>query len=120
MAVQALGTRQVFEHHSRALARGDVDDVLSDYTEDSVVITASGVRKGRKAIRGAFEGFVAGLLKPGTYEFTLDSLSVEGEIAYVIWHAKCATANIVLGTDTFVVKDGKIAVQTFAAKIDPL
>jgi ketosteroid isomerase-like protein len=119
MAVQALGTRQVFEHHSRALGRGDVDEILSDYTEESVLITPNAVLKGHKAIRGAFEGYVAGLFKPGTYEFTLDTLSVEGEIAYAIWHAKCASANIVLGTDTFVVKDGKIAVQTFAAKIDP-
>ena len=26
---------------------------------------------------------------------------------------------VALGTDTFVVRDGKIAVQTFAVKIDP-
>jgi hypothetical protein len=63
--------------------------------------------------------FVAGVFKPGTYEFTLDKLSVEGEIAYAIWHANCASVDVVLGTDTFSVKDGKIAVQTFAAKIVP-
>jgi uncharacterized protein (TIGR02246 family) len=118
VAVQAIGTRQVFEHHIRALGSGDVDEILSDYTEDSMLITPSAVLKGPKAIRKAFEGFVAGLFKPGTYELTLDTLSVEGEIAYVTWHAKCASADIALGTDTFLVRDGKIAVQTFAAKID--
>jgi hypothetical protein len=30
-----------------------------------------------------------------------------------------AAANIVLGTDTFIVKVGKIVVQTFAAKVEP-
>lgn len=119
MAAQALGTRQVFEHHTRALGRGDIDGILSDYAQDSILITPNAVLKGHEAIRGAFEGFVAGLFKPGTYEFTLETLSVEGEIAYVTWHAKCASADVVMGTDTFLVRDGKIAVQTFAAKIDP-
>jgi ketosteroid isomerase-like protein len=119
MAVQAMGTRQVFEHHTRALGRGDVDEIVSDYTDDSILMTPTAVLKGPIAIRGAFEGFVAGLFKPGTYEFTLDRLSVEGEIACAIWHAKCASADIVFGTDTFLIRDGKIAVQTFAAKIVP-
>jgi hypothetical protein len=44
---------------------------------------------------------------------------VEGEVAYIIWHAKCASADIVFGTDTFIIRDGKIAVQTFAVKIEP-
>ena len=84
-----------------------------------MLITQSAVLRGPEAIRKAFEGYVAGLFKPGTYEIKFDTLSVEGEIAYVTWHAKCASADIALGTDTFLVKDGKIAVQTFAAKIDP-
>jgi ketosteroid isomerase-like protein len=116
---QVRSTREVFEHHARALGGGDVDAILSDYTDDSVLITSNGVIKGSRAIRAAFEGFVSGLFKPGTYEITMDKLSVEGEIAYAIWHARCASVDVVLGTDTFVVRDGKIAVQTFAAKIDP-
>jgi hypothetical protein len=48
-----------------------------------------------------------------------DARRVEGEVAYIIWHAKCASADIVFGTDTFIVRYGKIAVQTFAVKIEP-
>ncbi|MGH7762801.1 MAG: nuclear transport factor 2 family protein [Candidatus Dormibacteraceae bacterium] len=119
MTTQVVGTRQVFEHHVQALGRGDVEAILSDYTEDSVLITADAVLKGRQAIRAGFEGFVAGIFKPGTYEFTMDTVHVEDDVAYAVWHAKCASVDIVLGTDTFLVKDGKIAVQTFAAKISP-
>jgi hypothetical protein len=36
-----------------------------------------------------------------------------------VWHARCASADVVLGTDTYVVRDGKIVTHTFAAKIDP-
>ena len=119
MDTKVMTTRQVFEHHVQALGKGDVEGIVSDDTEDSVLITPSAVLKGRDAIRGAFDGFVAGLFKPGTYEFTMVTVHVEAETAYAIWHAKCASPNVVLGTDTFLVRNGKIAVQTFAAKIDP-
>jgi hypothetical protein len=36
-----------------------------------------------------------------------------------VWHANCASAEIVFATDTFLIKNGKIAAQTFAAKIEP-
>jgi ketosteroid isomerase-like protein len=119
MATQVLDTRQVLDHHLRALADGRVDEILDDYVEDSVLIVADGPIKGRDGIRSAFEGFVSGLFKPGTYDFTMDTLHVAGDAAYVIWHAKCASVDVVFATDTFIVKDGKIAVQTFAAKIEP-
>jgi hypothetical protein len=49
----------------------------------------------------------------------LDALQVEDDLACIVWHARCATADVAFGTDTFVIRDGKIARQTWAAKIDP-
>ncbi len=69
-------------------------------------------------IRAAFAGFYSGLFKPGTYEFTMDRTEVVGDVAYIVWHSVNEGAEVTLGTDTFVVRDGKIAVQTFAAKIE--
>jgi hypothetical protein len=43
---------------------------------------------------------------------TEDARAVEGEIAYITWH----TDQIAFGTDTFVVRDGKIVAQTVAMK----
>jgi hypothetical protein len=63
---------------------------------------------------------VSGLFEPGTYEVTLETMTVEGEVAYLVWHAACATANIVFATDTFIIRNGMIAIQTFAAKIVPI
>jgi ketosteroid isomerase-like protein len=119
MTTQVTDTAQVLSHHLQALGGGKLDDLLDDYVDDSVLITPDGTIKGLRGIRAAFEGFLSSLFKPGTYELTLDVRRVEGEVAYVIWHAKCASADIVFGTDTFIVKDGKIAVQTFAAKVEP-
>jgi uncharacterized protein (TIGR02246 family) len=119
MATQVETTRQVFEHHLGALGAGNLDAILGDFTDDSILITPDGALKGRQAIRGFFDGVLATLFKPGTYEFTMDTLHVADDVAYLVWHANCATANIVFAADTFLIKNGKIAVQTFAAKIEP-
>ena len=118
MATQLTDTGQVLNHHLQALGHGNLAEILDDYVEDSVLITPERTIKGLSGIRSAFEGFLSGLFKPGTYELTFDARHVHGEVAYIVWHAKCASADIALGTDTFMVKDGKILVQTFAAKVE--
>jgi ketosteroid isomerase-like protein len=119
MATQVDIPRQVFEHHLGALARGDLDAILSDYVDDSILIGPEGALKGRQAIRGFFEGVLASLFKPGSYEFTMDTLHIADGVVYLVWHAKCASANVAFAADTFLIRGGKIAVQTFAAKIEP-
>jgi ketosteroid isomerase-like protein len=114
-----MDTQAVLNHHLAAFAAGDADEILNDYTDESVLITPDGTIRGRDALRSAFSGFFSGLFAPGTYDFVMDASHVDGEVAQIVWHASCASAEIPLGTDTFVVHDGKIAVQTFAAKIDP-
>ena len=45
-------TRTVVERHMAALASGDIDRVMEDYTDDSVfIINLGGVFKGRESIR---------------------------------------------------------------------
>ena len=114
-----MTTQAILDHHLAAFAAGDADEILKDYTDESVLITPDGVTRGRGSLRTAFDGFFAGLFAPGTYDFVMDASHVEGEVAHIVWHADCASAEVVLGTDTFVVRDGKITVQTFAAKIVP-
>ena len=114
-----MATKDVLDHHLAAFGAGDVDEILKDYTDDSVLMTPGGTIRGREALREAFVGIFAGLFAPGTYDFTMDAVHVEGEVAYTVWHAACASADVTLGTDTFVVRDGKIAVQTYTPKIDP-
>ena len=114
-----MDTQAVLDHHLAAFGAGDADEILKDYTDQSVLITPDGTIRGRDALRTAFSGFFSGLFAPGTYDFVMDASHVEGEVAYIAWHANCASAEVALGTDTFVVRGGKIAVQTFAAKINP-
>ena len=98
-------TKAVLDHHNEMLMAGDTDGVMGDYTEDSVFISNfGGVVKGLDAIRGVFAAAPAG----GFPGFEDGVEHVDGDIAFVTWQAE----GIALGTDTFVVRDGKIAAQT--------
>ena len=103
-------TKAMMDHHSEALAAEVMDDaaldeLLSDYHEDAVFISnLGGIVRGHDAIRAIFSS--AGAM-PG---FERTSLHVDGDVGYVAWKAD----GIPFGTDTFVMRDGKIAVQTVA------
>ncbi len=113
-----MSTQAVLDHHLESFGAGDVDELLKDYTEDSVFISPDGRLTGLDALRMAYEGFFSGLFQPGSYEFTMDAMDIEGEVAFIAWHSSNEGAEVTLGTDTFIIRDGKIAVQTFAAKIE--
>jgi hypothetical protein len=65
-----------------------------------------------------FEAMLAGFGKPGA-AFSLQQQFVEGDYAYILWTAETADNVYELGTDTFVVREGKIVVQSFAGRIMP-
>ena len=99
-------TKSVLDHHMEALLAGDLDAVMSDYTEDSVFISnLGGVVKGLDGIRAVFE--MAGATMGG-FEQAVEH--IDGEIGYVAWKADA----VPFGTDSFVVRDGKIVAQTVA------
>lgn len=114
-----MDTEAVVNHHLHAFGAGDVDEILVDYTEDSVLMTPDATITGFDGLRAAFSGLFGGIFTPGTYTFTMDRMTVEGDVAYIVWHASCAEADVVIGTDTFVVRDGKIATQTYTPKLEP-
>jgi hypothetical protein len=44
---------------------------------------------------------------------------IEGEIAYIAWTFESEKVSIPFGSNTFVIRDGKIVTQTFAAQMLP-
>jgi predicted SnoaL-like aldol condensation-catalyzing enzyme len=56
--------------------------------------------------------------KPGA-SFKMLRQEVDGDTAYIVWRAETADNRYELGTDTFIVQNGKIVTQTFAAKVVP-
>ena len=113
-----MSTEDVLNHHLQAFGSGDIDELIKDYTKDSVLMTSDGRLTGPDEIRPAFEGFFSGLFRPGSYEFTMDRMDIEGDIAFIAWHSSNEGAEVPLGTDTFVIRNGKIAMQTFAVQVN--
>jgi ketosteroid isomerase-like protein len=112
MNVAPSATETVVRHHLQALLeQKGVDAIVSDYDDDARFFTEARIYRGRREIHGFFEVFIASLPAGAIENFTLRALSVDREVAYITW---CVGSDIPLGTDTFVVDDGKIVSQTFA------
>jgi len=110
-------TQEVLDRHLRSFGEHDLKGILSDYARDAVFFTPEGPLKGDR-IKLFFQALLAEFGKPGA-AFSLKHQSVEGDYGYILWTAETADNVYGLGTDTFIVQDGKIVVQSFAGKITP-
>ncbi|MFC7136843.1 nuclear transport factor 2 family protein [Halobaculum litoreum] len=112
-------TESVLTHHLDAFMDQDMEEMLADYTEDSVVVTSTkGTFRGLDEIETLFEQFFAEFSQ-SPVEFAMDEQQVEGEVAYIRWHAETPERVYEFATDTFVIRDGIIETQTFAAETTP-
>ncbi|MET0918385.1 MAG: nuclear transport factor 2 family protein [Burkholderiales bacterium] len=111
-------TKDVLDHHLKCFDEGDLKGILSDYAPGAVLFTPDGPLRGADAIRPLFQAMIAEFAKPGA-AFSMKQQSVEGDYAYILWTAETADNVYAVATDTFVVRDGKIVVQSFAGKITP-
>lgn len=111
-------TQDVLANHLKCFGAGDLDGILSDYARDAILVTPDGPLKGVDEIRPLFVSMIEEFQKPGA-TFRMQRQFVDGDFAYILWTAETADNVYELGTDTFVVRDGKIAVQTFTGKTTP-
>jgi len=101
-----------------AFGRGDVNALVAQYADDAIVITPQGTLRGPAQIRGMIEGIIAEFAQPGV-SFDLIHRAVEGPVANFVWRAETGKNVWDLGAETYVLKDGKVAFQTFAGKMQP-
>ena len=114
-----MTTTELVQRHIQSFLAYDLEGVLSDYAPDAVFFTPDGTLRGPGPIRGFFTALLAEFSKPGAM-FALGQQHVEGDHAYILWTARTADNLYEFATDTFFVRNGKIAVQSFAGKITPL
>ncbi|MAG36654.1 MAG: hypothetical protein CL878_10505 [Dehalococcoidia bacterium] len=107
----ASETERVLAHHLEGIGEGDLEKILEDYSEDSVVIAPETTVQGLAGIRAFFTELMKGFTPEAMSKFQMGRQDVSGEVAYIVWSVD---GMVPLGTDTFVVRNGKIAVQTFA------
>jgi ketosteroid isomerase-like protein len=110
-------TKDVVDRHLRCFSQGDLKGILADYAPGAVLFTPEGpLRDGQ--VRQLFQAMIAEFGKPGA-TFNLKQQFIEGEQAYIFWTAETADNVYELGTDTFVVRAGKIVAQSFTGKVTP-
>lgn len=114
VAASSSSTEQVWQHHIEAWQSRDLDGIVSDYTESSVLILNGRLFQGTQQIRSAFAQLFQ-IFDGG--ENRIDPVIFEGRIVYITWHFTPAHESEQFGTDTFVIEQGKIQVQTIASQL---
>ena len=111
-------TETILDHHIDCFRKGDLEGLLSDYAETSVLETPNGQIVGLKTLRKMFASLVTEFGK-GETSFNMVRRSVSGNYAFIFWNARTEDNEYQIGTDTFHIVEGKIAYQTFAGHITP-
>lgn len=116
VSIDEAVTKQVLDHHLQTFQSNDLEGVMADYTEASILITPDGTYIGLAEIRENFVGAFQALPNPGTTMTVVTSV-VSQDVAYIVWTAATPTLNFKYATDTFIIQDGKILRQTYAGDV---
>lgn len=107
----------VFDHHLTAFIERNMQENLADYTEDSVVIIPNTIFRGKAEIEGLFGALFKEFAQEGS-KFELTEKRVEGNIVYISWKASTPDNEYRYATDTFLIEDGKIKIQTIGLVVE--
>jgi hypothetical protein len=108
--------KEVFKSHLELRLKGDVEeDIKQNYSEEVALISNHGKFYGHHGVRESAE-----LLKRQLPDSTLtyEITDTERDMAYLIWSGKSLEAEVKHGVDSFLIKDGKILVQTIYYELE--
>jgi len=111
-------TKEVLDHHWATFQTNDLDGVMADYSDESILITPDRTFKGLTEIRENFVGAFKAFPKDST-AIKLNKSVISQDVAYIIWEASGPKVKISYGTDTFIIRGGKIVRQTYAGVTAP-
>ena len=104
---------EILNHHLTAFMNNDVQEIMKDYDDNSEIWTAEGAICGLDAIE-TFFNYAFSLFPKQSTKFELKQQITKQNKAYIVWTAETEQLSIPLGSDTFLIKDGKINLQTTA------
>ena len=111
-------TRDVLAHHLECMGKLDLAGTMVDYSEDATLFTPDGLLHGAAALRRFYAALYEEFAKPGMSSELLRQ-EVSDNVAYIVWTAETADNRFEVASDTFIIQNEKIAIQTFAGKISP-
>jgi ketosteroid isomerase-like protein len=104
-------TQEVFEHHMDAFSRKNLEDLATDFNNESILIMSPGAKSvGVDAISQAYSEIFKSM-QEGTI-FTVKQVITEGDIVFLEWTLSSQSSGAVEGVDTFVIRQGIIYAQT--------
>jgi len=110
-------SKEIVMRHLNSFLDNNLDILLSDYTNESVLITQAATYSGPEEIGSFFVDFNTQFPKPAT-NLILDKIEANDDMVYIVWHAKTPSLQVPIGSDTFIIKDGKIFQQTFVGQLN--
>jgi SnoaL-like domain len=114
--VRTRSTIEVLEDHLERRERGDIEgDLEHNCGQDIALLCERGVLKGRDAVHTSARA-LADQLPDARFQFPFKA--VDGEHALLHWSARSANAYVDLGVDTFVIRDGRIVLQTVSYRLE--
>ena len=114
--MRTRSTLEVLDDHLQRRERGDIQgDLEHNYARDIVLLCEKGVLKGHDAVRTSAKA-LADQLPEACFRFPFKA--VDGEHALLHWNARSAKARVDFGVDTFVIRDGRIVLQTVSYQLE--
>lgn len=110
-------TAEVLEHHLKYCNGACLDETLEDYSDETILINMGGPKHGLQEIRDFFADSMTACL-PAESKYEMIHQFVDGEMAYIVWRADSPYYRVPYGTDTFIIRGGRIVQQTFAGILE--
>ena len=110
-------SKEVVTHHLNSFLDNNLEAVMSDYTNESVLITRDTTYTGLEEISVFFVGLSMHFPQQKS-NLVLDKVVANDDLVYIVWHANTPSLQVPIGSDTFIIKDGKIYQQTFVGQLD--
>lgn len=114
--IQSDFSTNLLMRHLNSFMSNDLQALMLDYSDKSVLITQDATYNGLNEIKEFFTNLMIHFPKQQS-KFELDKMIVKNELGFIVWHANTPSLIVSLGTDTFVIKDEKIFQQTFAGQL---
>lgn len=109
LADMTAETTAVWNRHVERAVAGDLDAVMEDFGEDSVIITTDGVIAGEDAIRKFFADFLAGYDQAAIESTVVNAEAIHDDV--VVFNFTVGAAGLTFH-DTAVIRDDRIKVLT--------
>ena len=130
-AIAADSPQAVLDHHVKAMTAGDLDAVMADYADDALLVAPHGIAPGQSNVSGndVFSGkanirkFFAVLTdkdhNPSFKTMTSTFESRGNDVMLMKWMQNKGKPDQVSGTDTWIIRGGKVITQVVAVDAAP-